>query len=156
SGNGQGTVTSAPAGISCSTGGGGSCNASFAEGASVTLTATPNDGSSFAGFTGCPGGGNSCTLTLSADQSVTAQFNSGSGSGYVRPVDPPGDGVGTVTSRPPGINCTTGWSGGCSHDFGPSVGSVALTATPSASSTFAGWSFGGCSGSGYTTTCSVG
>ncbi|HEV2991417.1 MAG TPA: LamG-like jellyroll fold domain-containing protein, partial [Candidatus Angelobacter sp.] len=55
-------------------------------------------------------------------------------------------GNGTVTTNPMGINC----SGNCSANFSSGT-SVTLTATPSAGSVFAGWSGGGCSGTGSCT-----
>jgi subtilisin family serine protease len=58
-----------------------------------------------------------------------------------------GTGTGTVTSTPDGINC----GGDCNQRF-PGGSSVTLTATPSAGSVFAGWSGGGCSGTG---TCAL-
>ena len=72
-GNGTGRVTSAPDGIDCGT----SCQASFTEGAAVTLSATPDAGYAFNGWSSdaCPGNGD-CTLTLGADTSVTAAFDS--------------------------------------------------------------------------------
>ena len=70
SGNGSGTVTSAPAGINC----GASCIAPFAPGTSVTLTAAPAAGSSFTGWSGACSGTGSCTLVVNADTSVTANF----------------------------------------------------------------------------------
>jgi YVTN family beta-propeller protein len=54
-----------------------------------------------------------------------------------------GNGAGTVTSSPAGINCGTT----CSFNFA-SGSSVALTATPASGMTFQGWSGGGCSGTG--------
>ncbi len=71
SGNGSGTVTSAPGGIDC----GSSCIAPFAPGSGVTLTATPAAGSTFAGWSGaCSGTGATCSLVMNADTSVTANF----------------------------------------------------------------------------------
>jgi len=69
---GQGTVTSSPAGISCPT----TCTAAFANGAVVSLTATPASGNNFSGFSGACTGAN-CQLTLSstAGASVTATFS---------------------------------------------------------------------------------
>jgi len=71
SGSGSGTVTSSPAGINC----GATCSASFASGASVTLTATPASGSTFAGWSGACSGTGACAVALTAARSVTAAFN---------------------------------------------------------------------------------
>jgi endo-1,4-beta-xylanase len=71
SGSGSGTVTSAPAGINC----GSTCSAGFASGTSVTLTATPAGGSTFAGWSGSCSGTGTCTLSMTAARSVTATFN---------------------------------------------------------------------------------
>jgi hypothetical protein len=49
-GSGTGTVTSLPAGINC----GSYCSDTFVAGLPVTLTATPNSGSIFAGWSGVP------------------------------------------------------------------------------------------------------
>jgi len=68
SGSGTGTVTSTPAGISC----GLTCNASFATGTSVTLTANPNAGATFTGWTGACSGTAPCTLALESDTTVGA------------------------------------------------------------------------------------
>lgn len=62
-GLGSGTVTSAPAGIDC----GGTCSVPFDAGTFVVLTAVPDPGSSFAGWTGagCTGT-RSCTVHTNA------------------------------------------------------------------------------------------
>jgi Divergent InlB B-repeat domain len=70
-------------------------------------------------------------------------YESGSGLPVALTVVTAGGGSGTVTSSPAGIDCHST----CSRSF--SVGTVVtLTATPAAGSTFAGWSGGGCSGTG--------
>jgi hypothetical protein len=52
------------------------CSGTFASGITVTLTATPATGSTFAGWSGggCTGTG-TCTLTLTSTMIVTAAFN---------------------------------------------------------------------------------
>ena len=67
-----GTVTSAPAGITCSTG--SSCSSQFTTGTSVSLTAAP--ASSFQSWSGCNvTNGASCTVFLENSTTVTATFN---------------------------------------------------------------------------------
>ena len=70
-GTATGTVTSAPAGISCPT----TCSASFASGTSVKLTALPAKGDYFAGWSGACKGTGTCTLVMNANKSATATFN---------------------------------------------------------------------------------
>ena len=70
SGTGSGTVTSTPAGINC----GATCSASYTGGASVSLTATPAAGSSFAGWSGACLGTGTCTVTMNSAMSVAATF----------------------------------------------------------------------------------
>ena len=71
-GSGSGSITSNPSGINCPT---TTCSASFTSGTTVTLTATPATGSTFAGWSGaaCPGTG-ACSLSMTANQLVTATF----------------------------------------------------------------------------------
>jgi hypothetical protein len=72
-GTGSGTVTSTPSGISC----GSTCSAPFQSGTSVTLTATPAAGSTFAGWSnGCTGTA-TCILSMTLARSATATFTSG-------------------------------------------------------------------------------
>ncbi|MGH7893978.1 MAG: InlB B-repeat-containing protein [Candidatus Binatia bacterium] len=139
-GTGVGTVTSAPAGITC----GATCSSTFATGASVTLSASPGASSTFSGWSGGCAGTGSCTVTLTAATSVTATFAIQS---VTLTVSKAGTGSGAVTSTPAGINCGTT----CSSPF-PSGTSVTLSASPTAGSTFSGWSGGGCAGTG---TCAV-
>jgi pimeloyl-ACP methyl ester carboxylesterase len=130
-GTGSGTVTSSPSGIAC----GATCIASFASGASLTLSASPANGSTFGGWSGaCAGTSTTCTLTMNANKSVTAAFNTS-----------------------PSYTLTTSTAGSGSGVISPSSGSypggtvVTLTATAASGSTFGGWSGGGCSGTGSCT-----
>ncbi|MCU1283793.1 MAG: hypothetical protein JWO13_143 [Acidobacteriales bacterium] len=70
-GAGAGTVTSSPSGISCGTG----CTASFGDGSTVQLTASPATGSTFAGWGGACSGTQPCSLTLKGATAVTATFS---------------------------------------------------------------------------------
>jgi hypothetical protein len=126
SGGGSGGVTSTPVGIDC----GGDCSQSFDKDTPVTLTATPDGGSFFAGWSGdadCADG----QVTLNADLTCVATF--------IVPVTltvtKAGDGSGTVTSAPLGIDC----GADCTEvfDYGTAV---TLSAVASAGSAFTGWS----------------
>lgn len=68
---GDGGVTSEPAGIDTANGEG---TATFEEGTAVTLTATPGEGATFTGWAGDCTGTEACELVMDADQSVTATF----------------------------------------------------------------------------------
>jgi uncharacterized membrane protein len=70
SGTGTGTITSSPSGINC----GGTCSASYDSGTMVTLTATPDAGSSFTGWSAPCSGTGTCTVTLNTSTQVTATF----------------------------------------------------------------------------------
>jgi hypothetical protein len=139
-GAGAGTVSSDPPGITaCST----MCSANFAPGTVVTLTATPQSGSTFAGWGGACSGAGSCSVDMNGNRSVTATFNPPvSVSNLI--VQKIGTGSGTVTSQPGGINCGPT----CGAAF-PTGTVVTLTATPAAGSTLTGWSGNiPCGGSG--------
>lgn len=74
-GNGQGTVTSSPAGISCSTGSNTDCIASFINGTNVELSTTPSSISLFGGWSGDCNGSGDCILTITGNTSVEARFD---------------------------------------------------------------------------------
>src|SRR6266540_2100331 len=115
-GNGAGTVTTVPPGIDC----GATCSVKLPAGQRVVLTATA---AARAVFTGWRGGGCSGTAPLSVSKS--------------------GDGEGTVTSDPSGIDC----GATCSASF-PKGRGVTLVARADPGSAFAGWIRGECEGSG--------
>ena len=137
--------------ITASAGTGGTISPSGAVsvnyGTNKTFTITPNtnyhvvdvlvDGSSAGAVT-------TYTFTnVTASHTISASFAINT---YTLTVTTSGTGTGTVTSSPTGINCGSD----CSETYNAGT-SVALTASPAASSTFTGWS-GGCSGTG---TCSI-
>lgn len=75
SGNGTGTVTSSPPGLTCDSP--GPCiTQAFTSGTTVTLTATPTAPSTTASWPTCPSvSGNACTVNLTGDTFVTVAFN---------------------------------------------------------------------------------
>jgi hypothetical protein len=74
-GTGSGSVSSTPAGIACTADPASDCTESFELGTTVTLTATADPGSTFAGWGGdCSGDGN-CVVTMTENKAVTATFD---------------------------------------------------------------------------------
>ena len=99
-GSGSGTVTSSPAGISCSS----DCWAEFQDPTHVTLTASPAAGSTFVGWGGDCSGSGSCTVSMHGYRDVTAEFNM-----PPPPPPPPGGGGGGGFSINPdlGVSITS-------------------------------------------------
>jgi FG-GAP-like repeat/Divergent InlB B-repeat domain len=133
---GAGKVISAPAGIDCGT----ACRAVVSPGGSVTLTAVPNVGSLFVGWSGDSCSGTApCIVAMNQPRNVKAAF-------VVAPrrisVSRTGTGDGVVTSTNGTIVC----GNTCDASFSPAVG-IELVAIPVQGSAFVGWS-GGCTGSG--------
>ena len=140
---GSGTITSSDGGINC----GATCSASYNSGTTVTLTATPAAGSTFAGWSGCDTVlGTTCSVTMSTARAVTASFSLKT---FTLSVNKTGIlSSGTVTSSDGRINC----GATCSASY-TSGSTVVLTATPTGFfSIFTGWS--GCD-TVSDTTCTV-
>jgi len=141
-GSGSGSISSSPSGIAC----GATCSYAFGEGETVKLTENPEPGSTFAGWFGaCSGSEATCEVMMSEAREVKVAFNALPT--FLLTVERTGTGAGTITSEPSGIECEAT----CSHMFWEGE-QVTLNAEPHAGSTFAGWSGGGCSGTG---TCRV-
>jgi hypothetical protein len=154
-GNGNGTVTSNPAGISCVITGGVAattgCAARFNKGVVVTLTAAPQIGHAHHAWTKYCSGSTSCKPTMNVSRAVGAQFFKGP---FTIKIAGSGTGSGRITSQPglsPAINCliTNGVAptgGGCRASY-PAYTALTLTATPASGSAFSTWG-APCSGAG--------
>jgi hypothetical protein len=157
--NGGGSVSSGDKVFSC----GNKCYGVYNPGATVTLTAKANSGSSFQLWGGaCAGNASTCTVTMNAESTVTATFataaagggggggaggggGGGGASGFKLTVSVKD--AGSITSTPAGINCGSQ----CSASY--AAGSaVTLSANPLPGKSFLGWS-GACTGT--TPTCTV-
>jgi hypothetical protein len=146
---GAGTVTSSPAGIDC----GSTCSWQYDSDSVVTLTASPDPGSRFAGWSGaCATTAVQCLVTMDGARSVTATFVRQFQLTVMKV------GYGTVTSDVPGIDCGSvcvasydagtivtlaatsdypyyfddGWSGDC----GPVTCTLAMYGTKNVTATF--------------------
>jgi hypothetical protein len=155
--DGRGRVTG-PGGVDCQVNGAstsGTCTADVVDGTSVLLTATPD--ASVVGTVVGPWSGSCAGTTAAACTVVVAAANQEAGVQFLAPkslrVSVSGAGGGTVVSAPGTLACTRsggGTSGQC--DIALAHGTIAtLTATPTAISSFAGWS-GACAGTA-TPTC---
>jgi hypothetical protein len=132
--SGSGIVSSDPDGINCGT----DCSQQYDHGTVVTLTAQPDTGSAFAGWSGaCSGTNPECVVTMSSNRAVTATFSLPPASHTLTVIK---GGPGTVTSLSPGIDCGSD----CSETYTQGA-VVTLTAVPDPRATFIGWS-GTCSG----------
>jgi hypothetical protein len=138
-GNGSVSVSPAPSGTGenpCAENSGqDSCSDSFPAGTTVTLTATPDSGSTFAGWSvaECPSG-DACTVTLSDPlTTVVATFSPLTLSVRLSE-DDVGDSHGSVTSSPAGIDCPNT----CDAPFPPGT-KVTLTAKADSGHAFRTW-----------------
>jgi Tol biopolymer transport system component len=111
-GSGTGTVTSAPAGISC----GSTCSATFPENEVVKLTGVPGANTQPVEWTGCDAvtGSNECEVTMSAAREVTATFTLVK---HSLTVTKSGPGPGTVTGGSAGEPDTINCGPICGHEY---------------------------------------
>lgn len=101
SGDGEGTITSSPAGISC----GETCSATFDFGETVTLSHAATSGT-FNGWTGACSGAGSCAVVMTESRMVDARFS------LLHNVTVCVDGLGLVEGS--NISCTDCGGPGCS------------------------------------------
>lgn len=128
----MGSIVSDPAGIDC----GSVCRVKFAQGYRVRLSAKPSADSYLSAWEGVSCKGDICELQLNTPYKLTAVFSSKT----MFMVTKGGDGIGTVTSDPAGVDC------GTQCTLNAAIGTDAtLIAKPNPDSFFEGWS-GGCSG----------
>lgn len=135
--NGQGSVTSSPAGIDC----GPTCIADFLTNDRVMLTAIPDPGWLFEGWGGdCAGTDPNCLAVMSVDKSVEARFVPEPTFHRIT-ISVIGDG--RVLSEPEGFDCPPV----CSVEFEEGT-SLQLGTLAGPGFTFAGWTSPQCSGTG--------
>ncbi len=132
-GTGHGQVTSTSAGIACGT----QCEALIADGASIDLTAEPDEASRFGrwqGDAGVCGATLRCTLPVSSATQVIASFDRIPD--FTLTISKAGNGSGTVSSEASAeINC----GAKCSAIFREGA-MVTIDAQPAPGSLFLGWS----------------
>lgn len=129
-GTGSGVVSSKDGGINC----GLDCSELYDDGYKVTLTATPDTGSVFGGWSGdVTGPDNPITITIDSDKTLTAKFVPAEDT-YTLTVLKSGPGNGKVTSEDEEIDCGEV----CSATY-PAGTVVKLTATPDEFSGFDSW-----------------
>jgi hypothetical protein len=133
---GQGSLRANSGAIVHCTEAGGTCAGQYIEAATVTLFATPGPGQAVAweGCTAVPSP-NACEVEIGASETtVKAAFSQIT---HALTLTKAGTGAGQVTCN--GASCAARY---------PQGTALTIAASPAAGSTFAGWSGGGCSGTG--------
>ncbi|NJO17901.1 MAG: right-handed parallel beta-helix repeat-containing protein, partial [Thioploca sp.] len=136
-GNGTGTVTSNVGvgnGVNC----GSICVESYNPGSQVTLTAAPDVGSIFVGWSGT---GCANSFTINNSMTCTATFDLGTPPAVDHLLKMSVNGKGQVISKQPGIDCPDD----CEEKYSNDVKEVTLLAIATVDSIFKNWS-GDCSG----------
>ncbi len=131
-GDGDGRVVSRQSGIDC----GEVCSASFARDTRVVLTAIPQEGSRFPGWTDpacAAAAGDTCTITLASSREVAVRFED-EGAQPTHELRVLVRGEGTISSDPAGIEFC---GGDCAESF--AEGEVVLTADPAEGHRLSGW-----------------
>ena len=137
---GSGSISSADKIISC----GSKCSSNYEAGTVVSLTASSNSGSIFAGWSGdCAGNQLVCSVTVSRIQAVSALFKT------LFSLSAKTVGSGTVKSAGAGIDCGKTCSAKAAQGD-----QVTFTAAPAAGKQFLNWS-GDCAGTSATCTVTI-
>lgn len=137
--DGQGSMSSDPAGIDC----GATCSATFVQDTAVTLSATPAAGWQLSHWSGACAGSGICVVSMTQARTVTATFTQIPPQQFLLSVARVGQG--NVTSSPAGIDC----GATCSASFASGT-QVTLTPIPATGWQFSHWS-GECAGNGICT-----
>ena len=133
--SGDGVITSSDSNINC----GDVCSNTYAKDTLVTLSASPNFGSTFTGWVSssanCTGTG-SCTVKIDKAKTIKAVFV---GDYQLKIVNiSKHGGSGRVRSSPSGIRCVTNSTTTCEASYSHGD-QVTLSARPDSGSTFLGW-----------------
>jgi len=147
-GSGLGKVQSAPGGILCLSNC-QSATAVFKEGTSVTLNATPAKHFHLVEWSGDCSGKGACEVTMGEDHEVAALFAEDPKLTLALTKTGPGQGI--VKSHPAGVLCSYA-CGALTASFYEGDEVLLEVSKLGKGSAFAGWSGGGCSGTG---TCTV-
>jgi len=132
---GDGVVTSNDRNIDCEN----TCSHTYYKDTIVTLSATPNQGSTFLGWkpeTPTCTGTEPCTVSIDKATTVQALFVGDYTLKVIAQSTKGGNGL--VSSTPSGISCSTGSTAGCEAFYGYGQ-EVTLSASADAGSTFLGW-----------------
>ncbi len=114
-GSAGGVVQSSLGGVACAPA--LDCSQQFRKGDVVTVTAYPNPGSVFTGWSGaCTGTDDDCTVKMDWDRAVTATFAPASPARLTVAIGASPNGATRVVSTPAGIDCTL-FSGVCTASF---------------------------------------
>ncbi|HEY4479358.1 MAG TPA: VWA domain-containing protein, partial [Candidatus Paceibacterota bacterium] len=115
------------------------CTESYVDNTVVFIAAVPDSGSTFTGWTGACTGAGTCSVVMNSAKLVGATFTGGNTTGNLSlTVSTLGTGIVTGTGISCGVDCTESF---------PANTAVTLTAVPSGTASFTGWS-GACSGVG--------
>jgi len=135
---GEGSITSNPAGINCGTAATACSSVAFTDKTKVTLTAQPAAGYTFSHWEGACLGNRTCEVTMAEAKQVKAVFTQTTSVNFTLTASKTGNG--SITG-PNSLNCGTA----CTASYA-SGQKITLKAQPAAGHRFTGWG-GACSGS---------